>query len=163
MVDEDVHGFAHEVSGDEEDVAGYAGAAVVVVDFEGYGAGGEQLEIFGLIEQGYVYATEVGRFEVDDLVVSVCDGGLFDEVFEYAAVLDFGDAEYGRSVGGEVGADFGDDFGEVLQFVLIDVRVVSAFAGRRKFRIPGIRRIEGVEEIFQVIEAYYGCFKFLCF
>ncbi len=144
------------VTGDELRVAGNDGMIRLAV---------RQLEIFRVIEQPHIHATAVGRVVVHHLIVATLDFGLGHQVFKHMAVLNLRHAKDSYAVGCDVGADGGDGIGHVMEFVEVFLGIPLVGALGQELLVVFLRVVDGVEEVFQVIEAdqtnFIGLF-FLC-
>ena len=86
------------------------------------------------------------------LVVAVGELGLGYEVFQNRAVFHLRHAEDSYAIGADVGADGGDGIGHVMELggVFLGVPLVEAFG--QKLLVVLQRVVDGVEEVFQIIE-----------
>ncbi len=162
--DDEVHHLAIEearndqlVAGDKLRVAGDDSMIRLTV---------RQLEILRVIEQPHIHATAVGRVVVHYLIVAVLDFGLGHEVFKHLAILDLRHAKDSHTVGRDVGADGGDGVGHVVEFVEVFLGIPLVGALGQELFVKLQRVVNGIEEVFQVIEADQADFIslfFLCF
>ena len=137
-------GYQQLVAGDEVGLAG---------DHRPIRLGTGHREILGVVEHGHIHATPVRRVVVYDLVVACGDLGLGHQVLKHMAVLDFRETENGNAIGGIVQSDGRDGIRHVVQFghVFLCVPLVGPIG--QELLVVRERVVDGVEEVFQVVEA----------
>ncbi len=111
-------------------------------------------EILRVVEQSHVHAAAVRGVVVHYAEVAVSQRLGLDEVFEHGAVLDFADAYHGRTVGRRLCGELRDGVGHVVDFAPILLAVPLAVALRRELQVVFSVVVDGVEEVFKVVESH---------
>ena len=146
-------GFGHHLCAFHMEAQVYVGLGIVLIIIR-YEHMVRHLEEAGIVEQTAVHAAAVGPIHMDELVAALGQCGLGHEVGQRASGFHLGHTDDGGAVGQFVGTEFGEHLGHIAQFVGVLHRAPLVLAFGEVFPVVAANRMDGVEEVFEVVEGH---------